>query len=413
MWSPRSFLYLSLVSQLSLVIAHPWIVTDVFEEHVYTNDYLIRTSTFTDIVQISPTVTSLPEALSTITRVSTGGYYQGDDDVTVVQKLYPSGVGKPVAYDPWYDASSYIFKVNLTYTAPTGCSSQWTRTVAADVTPPQVAKNLLPNAAEATGSVSLSIDDSRAFQPITYTYTVLYVDPTQVPSSSLESLSYSHRPTELYTAAGCAYTSTSDSDSYPYYNRYDHYNTPWFLDDYYMGISPLALTLTVSIGWIGLFIILGFLEAWIRFKRLMTGWQTRRGLPVCWALTILPITLLLLCWFKKGYRARSSADAEILNRRWEAMGAWTKLRLFFAWGFRFKYPPMLGPAPAMVKTSKQPSKNPGPRLLGLTPPGTPILEADASRATSVTVTVNGPEMFEAGDHHAAGGVQPEHVGRAQ
>lgn len=47
----------------------------------------------------------------------------------------------------------------------------------------------------------------------------------------------------------------------------------------------------------------------------------------------------------------------------------TKLKLYFIWGFRFKYPTVLGPAPARVQGSKRPKES-GPRLLETTPPGT-------------------------------------------
>ncbi|RAL17407.1 uncharacterized protein BO97DRAFT_402017 [Aspergillus homomorphus CBS 101889] len=376
------FLSFVLAHLSSFVSAAPWIVTAYYQEDVYTREGYYTTYTTTRIEQITPTVTSLPPAQSTITSVANhldyngyGSYYE-NNDVTVIEQLYPTGVGSDY-YDYLYEDNdgdvTTMFVVNLTYTAPTGCSSQWTTTTTAEITPPARVQSLLPLTAVET---SFSVDDSRPFQPTTYTVDVVYVDPTQVPSSSLESLSLYNRPTSLYTGDNCYYTASSGaqygSGSYSngyssgYYNDWDD-NYNWFLDNYYMGISPLALTLILSLGWIGLFLILGFIEAWIRFRRLMTGWQTRRGLPVCWSLTILPITLILLCWFRRGYRARSQADGEVLQKRWKAMSIWTKLRLFFVWGFRFKYPPMLGPAPARVKTSKQPERTPGPRLLEPSP----------------------------------------------
>ncbi|KAE8158894.1 hypothetical protein BDV40DRAFT_7084 [Aspergillus tamarii] len=379
----------------SLVLSVPWVVTDYYEQAIVTKSHYYTTEVITTIQEVSPTVTSLPEAVSTITSIGTG-YYGGD--ATVIQKLYPTGVGKPVDdYDyPYYYSDDHhytIFKVYLTYSAPTGCATQWTQTTAVPVSPPAVVQNLLPQTSMET---SVSVDSSQPFQPTTYTYDVVYVDPTQIPSSTLKSLSYYNRPTSLYTGAQCYYTSTDSSYYYggSYYG-YDHddddYN--WFLDNYYMGISPLALTLILTLGWIGLFLILGFIEAFVRFRRLMTGWQTRRGLPVCWSLTVIPISLLLLCFFRKGYRARSQADAEILKKRWDSMGFWTKLRLFFVWGFRYKYPPMLGPAPARVKTSKQPGKNPGPRLL--TPSPSQSVAPDSRQGSTAARSAGDLEMAEA------------------
>ncbi|PIG80471.1 hypothetical protein AARAC_001646 [Aspergillus arachidicola] len=348
----------------SLVVAVPWVVTDYYEQAVVTEAHYYGSQVITTIQEVSPTATSLPEAVSTITSIGTG-YYGGD--ATIIQKLYPTGVGESVDdYDryPYYRSHYTIFKVYLTYSAPTGCATQWTQTTAVPVSPPVVVQNLLPRTATET---SVSVDSSQPFQPTTYTYDVIYVDQPSTEGSYSRS-------------------------SYGGYHGYDDdYN--WFLDDYYMGISPLALTLILTIGWIGLFLILGFIEAFVRFRRLMTGWQTRRGLPVCWSLTVIPISLLLLCFFRKGYRARSQADAEILKKRWDAMGFWTKLRLFFVWGFRFKYPPMLGPAPARVKTSKQPGKNPGPRLL--TPSPSQSVAPDSRQGSTAARSAGDLEMAEA------------------
>ncbi|KAF9882776.1 hypothetical protein FE257_005165 [Aspergillus nanangensis] len=420
------FLCLSLVTQ---VLARPWEVTALYEQAVYTNELLLS-STFTEIVPISPTAISLPEAISTITTVSPDPYDY--DEVTIVQKLYPSGVGELANPDDTYNLR---FKVNLIYTAPAGCSSQWTSTVAAEVSPPQAARELLPKPSVTT---SLSVDNIHPFQPATHTYTVVFVDPTQLPSYTLENLHYNNRPTALYTDSDCAYTTTtttsyaptptppwllpgyytfnSYTDSSAYYNAHNPSTdpeTPWIFDKTLLGIAitPLGLILALTIGWIGLFLLLGFLEAWIRFRRLMTGWQTRRGLPICWSLTVLPVSLLLLFWFKKGYRARSTPDSEILQRRWREMGAGTKLRLFFVWGFRFAYPPMLGPAPARVKTSKQPGKNPGPRLLEPTPPRSPEVGRDHPEG-EVTGS-SSPEMVEGANADVPGAVPVEQGGRVQ
>ncbi|PYH96000.1 hypothetical protein BO71DRAFT_397508 [Aspergillus ellipticus CBS 707.79] len=425
-----SFLLLLFIQLPSFVSAAPWIVTADYQEVVYTRTYYYdeETLTNTQIEQITPTATSLPQALSTITSTGTSGYY--DEDVTIIQRLYPTGVGSYNDDDYGYgygdDDDEYhttIFVVNITYTAPTGCSSQWTQTTTAEVDPPSEVEDLLPRTAVAT---SISVDNSQPFQPTSYTIDIVYVDPTQLPSRSLASLSLYNRPTSLYTGAGCTYTGSdsadADSGSSGYYNGngygygsgyyYGDDDDNWFTDPYYLGISYLAITLITLFGWIGLFLIFGFIEAWVRFRRLMMGWQTRRGLPFCWSLTLLPISLLLLCFWRKGYRARSQADGEVLKKRWNAMGFGTKLRLFFVWGFRFKYPPMLGPAPARVKTSKQPEKNPGPRLLESTP--TPSVapqsrqgSSDAPAAAAATTT--DPEMAEVSPATAPVAHQPEEV----
>jgi hypothetical protein len=407
-------LFLSFVLS-PLVLAAPWIVTDAYEEDVVTDYY---GELVTKINQISPTATLPTEALSTITSTDSLQEY------TIIEKLYPTGYGVQRGYDYNYltldEDGAYhttVYKVNLTFSAPTACSTQWTTTTAVEITPPSEIRDLLPRA---TAASSVSVDNSQPFQPTTYVYEVVYVEPTQVPSSDLSSLRYWNVPTGLYSGAECKPSVGSSSDGtyssgytsdYPYSGYYNGYwgddgnwfTSKWGLD---IGISPLALTLIIGLGWIGLIFIFGMIEAWVRFRRLMTGWQTRRGLPLFWSFIFLPFSLFFLFCFRKGYRARSKEDAAILQKKWEAMGFWTKLRLYFAWGFRFKYPTVLGPAPAHVKGSKRPDQS-GPRLLNPTPPGT----GTPSRAGSQTdIPAAGPEMGEASNSRAHPVAAPEASG---
>ncbi|KGO76699.1 hypothetical protein PITC_090530 [Penicillium italicum] len=381
------------------VQAAPWIVTDTYEQEVNTDYY---SELVTEINQITPTATLPAEALSTITSINTAY------DYTVVEKLYPTGYGEESGL---YDGDnngmesdgtyhSTIYKVNLTFSAPTACSTQWTTTTAVQVLPPYEIETLLPKDDVAT---STSVDNSQPFQSTTYIYEVVFVEPTQIPSKTMDSLSYYYAPTSRYIGAGCQYTGVSSdyNDNSGYYTgssdrpgttqntgetsnsgNYDDDdddNDNWFTSKWGsgLGISYLAIVLICTLGWIGIVFILGMIEAWVRFRRLMTGWQTRRGLPLFWSFLLLPLSLFCLFCFRKGYRARSKEDAEVLKQRWDAMGFGTKLRLFFAWGFRFKYPTVLGPAPATVKANKRPVE-PGPRLLDVTPPGTGVLPAGPS-----------------------------------
>lgn len=372
----------SLICFLSLTInlayAAPWIVTAAYEKEVYTQRYL--SEVVTNINLISPTATLPAEALSTI--VSTDAI----ESYTIIEKLYPTGYG--VERHNYYGYNDYsvdregnyhatVYKANVTYSAPTGCSTQWTATSAVAVTPPAEIRNLLP---KETVTNSTSIDNSQPFQPTTYFYEVVFVDPTQVPSLELSSASRYNRPTASYEGAGCRYTSSGGSSSYyggyygDYYDDDDWFTSKWGMG---IGISGLALVLICILGWAGLFFFLGMIEAWVRFRRLMTGWQTRRGFPLFWAFSCFPISLFFLFCFRKGFRARSREDAEVLKKRWNEMSFGTKLRLYFAWGFRFKYPTVLGPPPPRVSGSKKPTE-PGPQLLE-TPPSTNVPLSDGSQ----------------------------------
>ncbi|OQE21894.1 hypothetical protein PENSTE_c011G00385 [Penicillium steckii] len=363
----------------------PWLITQANQEvPVTVYDYYDETTIITTSIEpIIPTVTSLPEALSTVTQVNT--IY----DITAVQKLYPSGVGTAADFNEAYYATTDIHKttvfvVDITYTAPTGCSSSWTTTTAATLVVNPTVEALLPRTKTKT---SYSINTELAFRPTTFTYESIWVDPTQVPTSSMDLLRDEYRPSSLYTGGGCYYTATyneasnyypntytsgsssntSDSD-YPYtYHGYYWYDNvdDWY--EYYYGISLLGIILASVLSWVGFWFLLGILESWIRFRRLMLGWQTRRGLPVCWSLIALPISLCCLFGFKKGFRARNPSDAAILKQRWDKMSAWRKIKLFFIWGFRYQYPDVLGPPPPRVKVSKKPGIEAGPPLLQESP----------------------------------------------
>ncbi|KAJ5110694.1 hypothetical protein N7532_001229 [Penicillium argentinense] len=404
----------------SSAFAAPWIITEynqgVPATYYHVGDDLHDTAhVSTRIEAITPTVTSLPEALSTVTQYNSY-LYQTEPYETVVQVLYPSGVGEPADYNYQEDYyHSTIFVVDLTYTAPTGCASDWTTTTSTTVTVPDATiEALLPRTKT---SASISINTDSAFRPTTYTYDYVWVNPTQLPSSSLASLRDTNFPTALYTADSCAYTANSGvtySTNSGYYGGYygDYYY------DYY-GISPLAILLISVLGWIVLWFLLGIIESWVRFRRLMLGWQTRRGLPVCWCMTLLPISLCCLFGFRKGFRARNAADAAILKQRWDKMSAWRKFSLFWIWGFRYKYPTVLGPAPLRVKASKRPGKEVAPPLLQGSPPQT----AEGERGASVSA--GDPEMGLANPQpvplqpiprafvpRATGALRTEEIGRA-
>jgi hypothetical protein len=403
----HSFLYfLSLVLTYltSFVTGAPWIATDYFQvvpEEVYggydTSKHQWSIVTSTTYEEIIPTATSLPEAIQTNVIVETD-YYAGA--ATIVEKLYSSGaVGTPVPYSAYYGnqdsgLTSVIWVVNLTYSAPTACSTQWTTTTAVSVTPPSQVTfdRLLPTTAVST---SYSVYNAGGFQSSTYVYKYVWVEPTQVPSTSMNQLSDEYYPSTLYNNndKNCRY----EGHGYAYSNYPESYE-----DWYGVAISPLAILLISVLGWIVLWFLLGILEAWIRFRRLMTGWQTRRGMPVCWALTIMPLTLFCLCCFRKGYRARTAHDSAVLQSRWKKLSAWRKFTLFLKWGFRYKYPTILGPAPERVIPSKRPGKQPGssmgPPLLYSTPPQTatyPPVSPVVSLNREVDPNAPGPQMSQA------------------
>ncbi|KAH1489935.1 hypothetical protein KXX42_000736 [Aspergillus fumigatus] len=352
-----------ILHQTSCAFAAPWIVTKVYEQDVYTEDYGYRTTTRTLIDEITPTASPMPAALSTATHVTSDSY---DDAVTVVQVLYPSGAGIESTYKYYnYQDSNIItqYFVDMVLTAPTSCSSQWTVTTAVPVYVP----NAIEDALLATSmSTSYSVDDRQPFQPTTYTRALAFIDPTQLPASSLNRLSNSYQHT-IYREYGCYDSSADSGSSYSYYDGSD--GGSWLYDRYYYGvISPLGILLACILGWFGVWLIVGLIESWFQFQRLMRGWQARRGFPISWCMLAPIVSCLLLLFCRKGFQARTFEEAQVLQEKWQHMVFWRKVGLWLRWGFGFSYPPMLGPAPVKVgRPSKRPVAATAP-LLGVFPP---------------------------------------------
>lgn len=135
----------------------------------------------------------------------TTSYYNGGP-VTVVQVLLPSDAPVATGYDTYdddYALTSYF--VDLVYTAPTACSSQWTTTTAV---PLYVPRNIQDVLKPSSTSMSYSVNNSRPFQPTTITHLKAWIGPTQIPESHLSEL---RRFYEMYDPS-CSYSTAYNGD---------------------------------------------------------------------------------------------------------------------------------------------------------------------------------------------------------
>jgi hypothetical protein len=392
--SPRSFhIFCTLVlSSLSFVSAAPWIVTSYYELDLYTaegytdTDFGITYSATIEsqIVEITPTASVSP--LTTSTIVISNDEYDGGP-ITVVEVLFPSVPAAAAATTTTMEAvatSTRVYTsyyVNLVYTAPASCSTSWVSTTAVPVDVPYEIEGAIKPTSVST---SYSTDNSQPFQPVTITQAMAYIAPSQLPSSSLSELSSQYGPYTIYDGSvPCSYyssgsgsSSSGDSSSSNDGGYYYGDNTYWLYDSYY-GISPLGIILICVLGWFGLFLIIGLIENYFQFQRLMKGWQARRGLPISWCMLAPIVSCILLAFSRKGFQARTEDEAKEMKTKWDETGFWKKVGLWLQWGFRWKYPPMLpGPAPARVG---RPSKRPVPvtPLLRVSPP--PSAESQTPR----------------------------------
>lgn len=387
----RSLFLLSFLSFLCFAAAAPWIVTEYYEEivTVYSDIYDNSRATVTNIQAIA-SATGVALSTATLTNSEAGAYGYEYDTVTEVQILYPSGAAIPTsassfssyAYDGYEESQYTSYVVALTFTAPAECTSSWAYTTAVPVYPPIPVKPTL-------ASTSLYTDNSEPFRPSTMTAVYAYVDPTQVPASSLSALS------ESYSPYGCYYpepTASSSSSSSPlssgsgsgsssgttYCDIYDCNESSWINDTSVYGISPLAIILITVLGWTFVIFVAGLFENYFHFQRLMKGWQARRGLPITWWFWIFPVSCLVCLGFsRKGFQARTVEDAQVLRERWEEMGFWKKKRLWLRHGFSTGYPSMLllgGSAPPRVgRPSPKPMQSAQVQpLLHVSPPDSAV-----------------------------------------
>lgn len=369
-----------------LSTASPWIVTANYESVVtvipgYTDsayDYTEPAQTYTEIATItSPSGT----AISTSTITQTDNY---SETYTIVEVLYPynptptsTSAAYATATTDDYDYAYTNYVVNLAYTAPASCSTTWTYTTAVTVDPPyEIEDALVPTSV----STSYSVNNRSPFQPTTITQVYAYIDPTQVPASSLSMLRYNYEPypscynpsSDGSTSGDSSSSSSSSSSSGIYSCGYYYCSTgddsvSWINDSSYYGISPLAIILITVLGWSFVVFVAGLFESYFYFQRLMKGWQARRGLPITWWFWIFPVTVLICLGFsRRGFQARNEEDARELRQKWEDMGFWMRKRRWLQYGFTWGYPSILGPAPPRVgRPSKARQTQP---LLQVTPP---------------------------------------------
>lgn len=396
----------------SFAAAAPWIVTEYYEEIVtvvtdYYEGYTEAAATYTDILTVSSPTGLAPLSTATITNSADSEYgdeYGSSDPATIVQVLYPyqSVAAVPTTtVDPYsygYEDSAYTnYVVALAFTAPAECSSSWTYTTAVAVYPPVAIK-------PTSVSTSFYTDNSEPFRPTTVTEMYAYVDPTQVPASSLSLLSESYSPypscynpeptgssSSSSSSSPSPYSPSSESSDCEYYYCSEG---SWINDSSFYGISPLAIILITVLGWTFVIFIAGLFENYFYFQRLMKGWQARRGLPITWWFWIFPVSWLVFLGFsRKGFQARTVEDAQILREKWEEMGFWKRKGLWLRHGFGTGYPSMIllgGPAPPRV--GRPSSKNPvaNQPLLQVSPPESAAVSAAPSEIRAGVV--DQPEM---------------------
>jgi hypothetical protein len=330
------------------VLAAPYIVTTYVVLSVETYDYAY-TDKFTTVPESLYTYTQdvVPATgVSAITTITTDSEFT---HVTVVEIVVPTGSPIP---NPTYDSTaldtSYV--VPITYSPLPTCTSQnWTFTTNVPIFIPDIVA-ITP----VSTSVSATTYTYAHYNPSPTTDLVAVLNPTDVNSADLASassdympygMSYCYTPTSYCvtptgSAAECTttfvYDESNSQNNNEYYGYYDDNN--WVL-------PIILISVLVPVGWFLIWLLVGLWESWMSFKGLMLGQHRKRGLPYAWCC----ISFIFLCWVGPTYKAKSAEEQAELLEKWKAMKKGEKFKLWLKWGFRWKYPDMLGDEPEFAK----------------------------------------------------------------
>lgn len=281
------------------------------------------TGTFTqDIRTASATPTATPYLVST--TVSYGldltivNVYYEDEDVPAADIATTTDSASAWATGTIY---STVYQMPTIFTAPSACERSFTFvTTVSMLVPPQVTQLYTP--------VSLV---TRPYVGYDSAVTA-YLETNAITKASTENsiwLNYiqscTYPPTTTFTTTPSGSISRSSS------------------------ITTTGMWIIIVGTIVPFFFLLGFVESWFWFRRLMLGKSSLRGGTVCWiAMTIVWF------WLTRRQRARPSADRFIMRKHWIGLRGKDKFRLWLRWGFIWTYPiDLLGdPADSAGQRSK-------------------------------------------------------------
>ena len=324
--------FLNLLLCATAVGATQWTVTKYYVITESTSVYSTYTSeswaqyTFTETLALKDDVT--PTATAAISIATTTNAYE--TALEVVQIYLPPGevpladLVTSTTFSLSYDQAYTYYYQPIEYTAPSSCPTQFTVSTYTAVTiPTEVAAKYTYTSADT--SVMTYNDGGR------YTYVSAYL-PTAVlaPTGDLKSdfiYSYYVADCRNPTASGGAYYGPGGG----YGGSHSDGSSAFHCSEYY-GCYLVVWVIVIAVLIPCLFLF-GFLENYLWFRRLMLGKGTLRFGTVSW----IVMSLVVLC-FTRPVSARSKEDQERLRTQWKAIPAGQRIKLWFKWGFRHRYP---------------------------------------------------------------------------
>ncbi|KAK3897683.1 hypothetical protein C8A05DRAFT_47778 [Staphylotrichum tortipilum] len=327
-----------------------------------------RMYTDTETLTVKPTVTPTATPLSSTT------YTYSYDDLEVVRLyLAANAVASsdliPTSTSRRQSGVYTEFAVPVTWTAPSSCPTPFTVATVSDVYLPYQVTAYMSAQSTATSIYTYANRDS------TVTYITYIIPQSAVPASVLNPTSnyyYSYfvkscrNPTATggaeyygptYTARGGSGGSSSGGSGSSGWDD-------WTVCSALTGCVALATWIIVVATILPALFVFGFIESYFWFRRMMLGKSALRLGTVCWCCLSLWFILLT----RRSAR-RTVADQALLKQYWATLGAGQRIKLWFKWGFRWKYPVELlgnpdGNNPVVTAAAVPP---PG----GFPPPGGP------------------------------------------
>lgn len=346
-----------------------WTATVRYQDYVSTSTYTMysgETTTYLDTYTrtIKPTVTP------TVTPTFTSTYSSRSYDVEVIELYYPENAVAvsdfvPTSTYDYYDTtatqstqttySTTAYFMPVTMTAPTSCPTVFTVATQASITyiPDVVTYQLKPTSTEVSTST---------YRSYIAEYNTWWLTAGAAPFTSTDDYYYSYYiasctpPPASYTSSTRSTGGSGGSSS----NSGSNDDESWmnYRSCYFGGCTSMKTWIIVIATVIPGIFLLGFLESWFWYTRLMKGKSALRCGTICWVL----LSLWMLC-FTRMQDARSKEDQKLLQQKWKEMPAGQKFKNW-SWGFKRRYPvPLLG------QFSKQ--------TVGIVPEGQPLHPAMA------------------------------------
>jgi hypothetical protein len=341
----RLAIFVALLAQLQLALASFYTVTSYYLLTTTTStltEYCETTGSCDVWTDTAASLTVNPTVTPTAKPISTSTYSDTYDDVEIVSIFLAPGAvpaSDLVTATRTSSASRSVYTeyaVPVTWTAPASCPTPFTVTTFAEVyVPAVITAHLSPQSTTSTVYTD-------HLSSSTYTYLTLFLAPTAVPSSVLGDTTTDYD----YTAyvARCTNPATWDDSSSSsgsggsggYHSGDDSGgdgSDDWTVCAALTGCVSLATWIIVVASVLPSIFLLGFVESYFWFRRLMRGQSALRLGTICWS----ALSLWCLCVIRRSPE-RSSEDQVLLRQYWASLGAGTRIKLWLRHGFRWRYP---------------------------------------------------------------------------